>query len=173
MKFLPFENITYHTQLPGYEVIKRLSDNLEPRKIFSFGFNRDRKKYEGNIERNKFNINRVIYYKNSFRPTITGKLSEDETGTTIKVKMRLHIFVGIFMTVWLGGVFLGLLAGLTAGDPVFMLVPFIMLLFGYGLTTGAFKYESIRAKKHLAEIFEAEIESTYNRRNSQNKQYKK
>jgi len=110
-----------------------------------------------------------ISLRNSFNPTIKGKLHEDENGTTIEVKMRLHIFVGIFMTIWLGFAFLFLLAGLTGAAPEFILTPFIMLLFGYGLTTGGFKYESIRAKKHLAALFEAEIENNSNTRNTRYK----
>lgn len=98
MKYLPYENITYRTKLPGYEVIKRLSENIGPREFFSLRFNQDRKPYEGNIEHNGFNISRVtIFRRNSFNPTIKGKLHEDESGTTIEVKMRLNIFVGIFM----------------------------------------------------------------------------
>ncbi len=164
MKFLPYENITYRTKLPGYEVIKRLSENIEPREFFFFGFNHDRKTYQGNIEHNGFNISRVtVFRRNSFNPIIKGKLHEDNTGTTIEVKMRLHIFVGLFMIFWFSGVFIGILAAITiaASEPIpFILIPFVMLIFGYVLTVGSFKYESIRAKKHLAELFETEIKTS-------------
>lgn len=37
------------------------------------------------------------------------------------------------------------------------LIPFAMLVFGYALVTGGFKYESIKSKKDLAQLFEAKI----------------
>jgi|GEM_PF-3448503 len=42
-------------------------------------------------------------------------------------------------------------------EPV-ILIPLGMLVFGYVLVTGGFKYESVKSKKYLAQLFEAEIE---------------
>ncbi len=175
MKFLPFENITLHTQLPGREVLKRLSQNLEPLDLFPSRFNRTRKLFEGEIKpNNEFDIRRVIWYKNGFLPRITGKITEEETSTAIKLKLRLHVFPRVFMTFFCSIVFLVLLVGIanllsskTLEEPGALIGPLIMLILGYGMTIGGFKYESTYAKEYLAEIFEAEIENT------SNKKYKK
>jgi len=170
MKYLPFENITLHTQLSVEEVIERLSENLEPREIFPFMLNRDRKTYEGYIKHNQFNINKVIQGRDSFRPMIKGELQENEAGTTIEIKMRFHIFIFIFITIWCSiALMFGLLFGFT--KEIFSSLGIIAFLYGLGILS--FKRQSIHTKKHLAQLFEAEIESTYNRRNPQNKQYKK
>ena len=167
MKYLPFENITYHTKLESEEILKRINEIIEPQKTFRmtgiFGSSNHRP-YEGNVNGNSFSMTRIIGYRNSFLPRINGKIEKDFRKTEVNVKMRLHPFVLVFMFVWCGGVGFGFLAFLAASigkgafDPA-ILVPLGMLLFGYGLTTGGFKYESIKSKKYLAELFEAEIKN--------------
>ena len=165
MKYLPFENITYQTKLDSEEILKRINEIIEPKKTFRmtgiFGSS-DHKPYEGSVNGNSFSITRIIGYRNSFLPRIKGSIKKDFGKTVVNVKMRLHPFVLVFMFIWCGGVGLGFLAFLTSSlekgtfEPA-ILIPLAMLLFGYGLTTGGFKYESIKSKKYLAELFEAEI----------------
>lgn len=166
MKYLPFENITYQTKLDSEEILNRIDKIIEPKKAFRglFG-NRNHKPYEGSINGKSFNITRIIGYKNSFLPRIKGSINQKRDGKTeINIKMRLHPFVLIFMFIWCGGVGLGFLVFLTISigkgtfDPA-MLMPLAMLLFGYGLTTGGFKYESIKSRKYLTKLFEAEIKN--------------
>lgn len=164
MKFLPTENITYKTRLKEDEIIKRLSDFIEPEKTFWFGmFNRSStKSYEGQIKGQRFNIKRIIKYRNSFLPRINGVIERDFDGLTIKVKMRLHIFVIVFLCIWCGGVGLGCIAllkqALNNSDiNLATLIPFGMLMFAYLLTMGGFKFESNKSKRDLQTIFEAEI----------------
>jgi hypothetical protein len=164
MKFLPTENITYKTKLKEDEIIKRLSDNIEPKKTFRGGFfgSGSSKLYEGQINNHTFDINRIINYRNSFLPRINGIIEKSNEGTTIKVKMRLHAFVIIFLCIWGGAVGLGCISVLTQAfggselDSVTM-IPFGMLIFMYILTMGGFKSESSRSKKDLQTIFETEI----------------
>ena len=164
MKFLPIEDITYKTKLKEDEIIKRLSDIIEPEKAFRFGIfsNGSSKPYEGQINGQAFEIKRIINYRNSFLPKISGIIEKDFDGTTIKVKMRLHVFVIGFLFFWCGIVGLGCVAVLTQAigsskiNPV-ALTPFGMLVFVYLLTMGAFKFESNKSKKDLQAIFEADI----------------
>ena len=57
MKYLPFENITFSTKLDAEEIIKRISEVVQPNKMFRttkiFGKS-DHKQYEGSIDGNKF-----------------------------------------------------------------------------------------------------------------------
>lgn len=166
MKYLPFENITYSTKLDSEEICKRLSDIIQPKRSFNLFGNsssESSKPYEGSIDKNSFQISRIIGYRNSFLPIIKGSIQKDFNGTKIQVKMRIHKFVTFFMAFWMGGVSLGCLASLTMFskddnfNPV-VLIPFFMLLFGYGLVTGGFKYESIKSRKYFEELLEASIE---------------
>jgi hypothetical protein len=164
MKFLPTEDITYKTRLKQDEVIQRLAAITEPEKTFRFGMfgNGSTKPYEGQIEGYTFSIKRIINYRNSFLPRINGTIENDFDGVTIKVKMRLHIFVIVFLCIWCGGVGLAFLAFLpqmfsnSEFNPA-TLISFFMLLFAYGLTMGSFKFESKKSKSDLQKIFDAEI----------------
>jgi hypothetical protein len=163
MKYLPFENIMYRTRLDPDEVKRRLSEVIEPERTPSlkelFLGRRNHKPYQGRIVHNSFQMVRIIGYRNSFLPRIKGSIEKDFSGTKVKVKMRLHPFVGVVMLIWLTVVaVLGVVFLASEGGNLSLLFPFGMLLFGYALMTGSFKYESIKSKRHLAELFEAQME---------------
>lgn len=166
MKYLPYENITYTTKLAAEEVRSRLIELVEspekPRlkKILGSG---STDAYGGGVYKSHFEISRIIGYRNSFLPQIKGEVEQDYGETKVHVKMRLHMFVMIFMVLWLGGVGVGLVAVLTYAIQnetfeILMIIPAFMFVFGYALTVGAFKYESIKSKKFFAQLFEAKIE---------------
>ncbi|PQA90135.1 hypothetical protein B0A69_20890 [Chryseobacterium shigense] len=157
MKYLPFERIIYRTKLSEQEIITRLSGFVEPKK-FSFG-KTSTKEYEGSINDKRFEINRVINYRNSFLPQLTGIIQKDNYGTQIEVTMKLHVFVFVFLIFWCGFVmfFLISLGVVQQKISVFFLVPVGMLLFVYALTMLGFKTESKKSKEFLMKSFEAEI----------------
>lgn len=164
MKFLPKENITYETKLSEEEIIKRLADVIEPEKMFRGGIfgNKSTKPYEGKIDADEFNIKRIISYRNSFLPRINGVIETHYDGTTIRVKMRVHTVVQVFLYFCMGNVGLGCIELITKffSDPVFTPASFIpsgMMLFVYVLAMGSFKYESNKSKKDLQSVFEAEM----------------
>jgi len=166
MKYLPYENVIYQSKHSPEEILLKIQKVTEPKKLIRmnsfFSSDNNNKHYEGQIEGDTFKINRIIKYSNSFLPRISGFVESNQQGSRIHLKMRLHLFVKIFMCIWFLGVGIGCitfgLQMLKTGsfDPVFV-VPFGMLLFGYGLVTGGFKYESIKSKKHLATLFDAEM----------------
>lgn len=166
MKYLPFENITYRTKLDLEEIQKRINEVIEPKKTFrvtGFFGSSNHNPYKGSVNENSFSIIRIIGHRNSFLPRINGVIEKDFNGSKIKVKMRLHIFVIVFMFIWFGGIGFGCLAVINTPsnsedfEPT-TLIPFGMLIFGYTLMIGGFKYESIKSKKYLAQLFEAKIE---------------
>lgn len=165
-KYLPIESYTLVTKLPVEEVLKRLADNIEPEKIIRFSlFNKATgKPYEGQMVGRTFKITRIIDYRNSFLPVITGRISSFLGETEIKVKMRLSPFIFVFMSFWLGTVvFFGLqiiytqLFELRQFSSV-ILAPLGMFLFGYLLTILPFKAESKKSKAFLATLFDGHRE---------------
>ena len=54
------------------------------------------------------------YVRNSFIPVILGTIRTERGQTVIDIKMRLHLFVQIFETIWYGGAGITLLVGLLA-----------------------------------------------------------
>lgn len=157
MKYLPFERITYRTNLSEQEIITRLSGFVEPKK-FSFS-KTSTKEYEGAINDNSFEINRIINYRNSFLPQIIGTFQKGNYGTQIEVTVKLHVFVFLFLIVWCGFVmfFLISLCVVQQKISIVFLVPVGMLLFVYALTMLGFKIESKKSKEFLKKSFEAEI----------------
>lgn len=161
MKYLPFEKLTFETDLSEDEVKARLLHNVEEKKYFRFG-KKGNKPYEGYLNGNRFEINRIITYRNSFLPLIKGQIIENNIGTQIQVKMSLYLFVFIFMIFWCGVVGLAFIALFIAAIinnnfQAFILIPLGMFIFGYLLTMIAFKAESSKSKKDLKKILKATI----------------
>ncbi|CAM3062455.1 hypothetical protein DRF59_17130 [Chryseobacterium flavum] len=157
MKYLPFERITYRTNLSEQEIITRLSGFVEPRK---YGFRRSYvKDYEGFVNEKNFEISRIIQYRNSFLPQISGIIQKNNYGTEIEVTMKLHVFVFIFLLFWCSiaiGIFI-MIGSTEKKMSVEFFMPLLMLLFVYALTMIGFKVESKRSKEYLKKSFEAEI----------------
>lgn len=163
MNFLPFENITYHSKLDETKIIRKLKDNVQLSTSTGYGHRERSKRYEGEIGKNSFNIKRIIWYRNSFLPQISGTIISEKEGTRIKVKMRLHLFVLIFICVFCSILVIALLVGLYASFLFnhlgrMTLFPLGMLAFAYLMTIFGFNFESRKSKKDLKEILEAEIE---------------
>ncbi|MEZ4775228.1 MAG: hypothetical protein R3D00_18735 [Bacteroidia bacterium] len=165
MKYLPFENLTYKSPLSVDEVRQRLAENIEPKKFFRMrGFlsSKDHQPYEGSIGENSFQINRIIHYRNSFLPQITGEIRPSGSGAVIDVKMKLHVMVWVFIVIWCMVVKTALITILL---PFFqeerfspgILIPVFMLVFVYVLTTAAFKFESSKSKKDMESFFDGKL----------------
>ena len=165
MKYLPFENITYKTKLNKGEIQNRLSENIEPKKILRFRgilSSNNHKPYEGSITGAEFNVNRIIKYKNSFLPRISGMIDHDISGSLIHVKMRLSVFMIVFLCIWFGGVGIGCFFSLSVlltrsnFEPI-LLIPIGLFVFVYMIVILGFKYESTKSKQFLTQLFEAEV----------------
>ena len=165
MILLPFEKLTYHTWLTPEEVIERLEKVVRSTGVL-YGktgllSSDSAKTYTGSINPDSFLISRIISNKNSYLPRISGKVKKDATGSEIKVKMRMSWSTLVFTIFWLCFVAFFLISSLGNATEIKLsnlaiLIPFIMLVFGYVMMILGFKSESIKSKKFLAELFEAE-----------------
>ena len=106
MKILPNEKLTLLTELSKSKAIEILNLSIRPKQNFGFGNRKieDGKKFEGSIFGDSFNISRIINYRNSFLPEISGKINEKMNGTEIEIELKQASFVKVFMILWLGGV---------------------------------------------------------------------
>jgi len=156
----PFERHVHVSTLPPLEVMQRLQEHVRPVPTFSLRLlsSKAEKSYEGSVSGNTFSIQRVIGYRNSFLPWITGTIHAAENGSLIQVRMRPRVFVLVFMSIWMGIIGLVFLSGVITlinghRQMVGMVaIASLMLLFGYGLTMLAFKYESGRSRKELEKL---------------------
>lgn len=166
MQFVPYERLTMTTMLSYDDVLARLDNAIEPRRAIRF-FESATKPYQGHREGGHFEMSRIIRYRNSFLPIIKGDIQPGIGGCSIQITMHPHVLVIAFMAVWLGGIgaafiltllaVLGVLASAQPADPLIALFPGAMLIFGYVLVLGAFKFESAKSTTFLLELFEGQI----------------
>jgi hypothetical protein len=165
MLFAPFERLTIETPLAPEEVHRRLVQVIEPKQMFRF-FSRDHKPYQGNLNRDRFEVSRIIHYRNSFLPVIKGEIRPGLGGTVVDITMFPHPLVIAFMIIWFGfagTIFAAMLStslvslwqskGGSLMDLAGMAIPAGFLLFGYVLMMGGFKFESVKSKAFFQELF--------------------
>ena len=161
MAFLPWENIEFKTNLTKEEIINRLNNVVEPKGVFGIFFLKKYsygKPFEGEIYENGFKIRLITFYGNSFHPIIVGNIIENNEERTISIKMRCHYFTLGFMSIWFGGIIIGLFNNLIKAKSGVDIVSgiiavLIFLALGYLLMTLPFKFESKKAKKLLNGLF--------------------
>jgi hypothetical protein len=158
MGVLPYERLTIETTLAVEEAQRRLAEAVEPRQYVRWPFQPRSKPFEGSITGERFEISRVIGYRNSFLPRISGQIRQGSIGASIDVTLALHPVVMIFMIVWLLGVgAAGLVfasVAFSAGSfELFGLIPVGMFVFGVLLCTLGFNFEASKAKSLLKQLF--------------------
>lgn len=163
MKIFPQKNIVYKSKFSKIEVLNFLKDKIEKEKPFAISLTGPNytKPYIGQILFNKFDIRRVIQYRNSFLPQISGEVFEENNGCTIKVKMEIVNYIKIFIAVWMGIVSIACiimtLMLLSGKFHISFLGPYLMFLFGFFLVKIPFNFECKRSKTDLAMILKATI----------------
>ena len=156
MTFLPFERLTLRTELRSGELYRRLAAAVEPVRWIRNPFSRDHKPYEGKISSSGFKITRVIHYRNSFVPIVTGRVRDEGAGCVVEIILRPNVIVVVFMALWLSvvaGGAISIVAEVSRGrSAVAALVPFGLSVFGYALMQAAFVFESRKAKQFLDQL---------------------
>jgi hypothetical protein len=153
---IPYARFTLKTYLPAYEAEQRLAAHVEPRKL-RWGLSRNHKFFAGTIENSKFNINRIIHYRNNFLPIIIGQIHDDLDTSRIEITMRLSYFIigfmALFIPFWAFMSF-GFLFSPESGNIISFTAFFGFLALFYGISMIFFNYEINKAHRHLEEIFQ-------------------
>ena len=163
---LPYESLAIASPLSPEEVRQKLIAVVKQGKLFSF-LTRSDKPYRGKVERNEFKIARTIWYSNSFLPIIRGRICSEEYGSFIHLTMYPQIAVLGFVILWMGLVgymFFGRLVDIilsalwsSIAEQTLLyalVIPGGFLAFSYLLTMGSFKFESIKSREFLRDLFE-------------------
>lgn len=164
MRILPYEDYQLITRLPDKEVVKLISQQIEPTPASQSSPSKrgnNRKPYEGEISGNIFKIIRIIRYRNSFVPMIFGTIEKQGEGTRIRVQMRILPLATLFIALLSGVILIMGISFLVIGlhDQSFLpalVVPLMMLAFGYFIVYWGFKSESAKSKKFLHTLFRAD-----------------
>jgi hypothetical protein len=168
-EILPYEKYVLVSLLTPAEIGRRIEAAIEPRNttVFNSFTRRSTKPYEGEHIGDRFEISRIIDYRNSFLPDISGHITPYGSQTRIAITMHLSPLVLVFMVVWLGTVGSMCLGIIITGslplerrlfkalsDPEF--TPFGMFIFGCLLAIIPFKIESKKSKRFLANLFDGQ-----------------
>jgi hypothetical protein len=159
---IPFTRLEFKTYLDAENVRQRLAAEVESRTIFRQSiWRRDHRFFAGKVEENgRFQINRVIHYRNSFQPYIYGEIVNDLDATRIKLRLHPHPVVLILMPIFLSVFFCALIGTTFISDDLvknlWVIWPILgFLLLFYIIIIGLFNFEVNKARRHLEEIFQA------------------
>ena len=136
-KIIPYEKLKLETSLPKDELLKRLANNIEPgrasRNWFT-GKSSSSKYFEGSLHENGFNIHRIIGYRNSFLPEISGEFDYLRFGITLNLKLKLNPIALLIGAIWFAGVIatciITIASNFRASNDDFVFAP--LLMFGFG-----------------------------------------
>lgn len=158
MRLLPKDTLLIESPLPAAEALARLRAATGPWKLFRLG--RVPYALEGEVDADRVEVQRVIYYRNSFLPRVRAVVEPMPRGSRLRGTLSLHPLVVAFLVVWLGALLVAPVAvflTVPREQPraLFMLVPFAFLVVVWLLVVGAFSYEVKRARALLAELLAA------------------
>jgi hypothetical protein len=160
MLLIPFDRVTLVVVATAEVTRERLQASVG--KPTWNPFKRDsRSPFLGMVGPDRFKITRNITYRNSFMPVLVGTISQEGPHTVIHLRLRLVIFVLVFIMIWVSMATFGALAiswrGFSQGDPNRWagLLMWGFPAFGYVLCMGGFNYERKRSLKALKELLQA------------------
>jgi len=159
--FIPYLELTLQSLLAPEEVMRRLEVYVRPRRTFAERFTvYSEKPYEGELAQSEFRISRIIGYRNSFLPFSEGKVYPSDSGSKIRLVLRMHPFVNLFALVWFGMLLLFLAFDLFAlfaqqTSPASLSPFLIMGGFGFLLFNGSFWFEARKSLAFFKDLFKA------------------
>ncbi len=107
---LPDLEYRIHSEKSPEEITMALKSVTDSEKSI---FGREKKaEFVGEVYPFGFKIVSHISYRNSFLPVIEGKVKVEENTSVIVIKMRLHLLVRVFLSIWFGMAFFFLLFGI-------------------------------------------------------------
>ena len=148
---MPFYRCELAANLTAESALARLKAVVGPEPSFPQFFQRAlgrdstaRPPFIGQVEADHFRVRRDIWYRNDFRPVITGHVMSVPAGVRVRVTMFLKPATAVFMFIWFSGfAFVGFSALRTPeGTQQALISPVAMLLFGVVLVGCGFVPEA-------------------------------
>jgi hypothetical protein len=157
MPLFPYDTLQIDSPLSADAALARLRQATGPQRWFRFGT--PQQPFEGEVSADAVRIRRAIGYQNAWLPRIRGRIEPRAAGCRLHATLSLHPAVAVFIVVWFGGALMmippALALVLAGGPPGGLVITPVMLLFGWGLCSGAFTFEAWAARERLAALLEA------------------
>ncbi len=154
MHLIPYEKFEIQTSFSESQILQKIDGMIDKRKWW-FLPPKDCKDFRGRIVERHFKIYRVIRHRNSFLPLICGKVQ----GSSVRITMRLHHAVAVFMVIWFGFILLAIgtsISPVVYNDSSFLgtiIVPFAMLILAYLMVMWEFHSDAKKSKNILLAAF--------------------
>ena len=102
VRVLPFQRLRFHIDAPAEVVENRLGAMVASGRFY---VRSPPQPFRGTIQGAHFKVMRVLgaWARNSWQPVIVGTIVPVPDGTEVRVRMRLHLLVAAFMSIWFGG----------------------------------------------------------------------
>lgn len=151
--FIPLSRFSYRVYGSPAEVEGRLKELVRPRLLWRKSFlskREDGPPFHGVIENAQFKFRRVIYYRNSYLPVISGRITDDLGSVTVSGRMHPHWLVLLlsfgFIAIFITSFFLPFFANDNVEQLRPMLAPIAGMLFLFYIAIMAFfNYEAHKA----------------------------
>jgi hypothetical protein len=166
MKYLPFEDFEIHTTLTSDEVFYKLRAAVDTQRKWWIFTNKPF--WGGEVERHYFRMWRVTWWSRNFTPVISGKIQSVDSGSCLRIKMRMPWYSFLFYSFAFGFIWLSFFIGnanlivqkIETGiwqieSPWDILPLIVMLAFIYLISVGTYKCDVGYVKKYLLWLTEA------------------
>lgn len=98
---IPYKRFVISTSLTVEEIVNIISDAILPRRTLTTWHSSTTKVFEGRMDNQEFEIQKITLNRNSFLPVLYGRIIPTDKGCKIEIKLTLNILVGVFSVIWL------------------------------------------------------------------------
>jgi hypothetical protein len=155
VRWRPHHRFEIQSALSPSAAIAALKPLVEPRRMFRIVLPNaaNERRFQGDVGADSFEISRIIGYRNSFLPLVSGRLHGAGSRSTISVEMKIHPLALVLMIVIAAAMLLvaGTLA--FAGEALALIPVLVMPTLFYGIVLWAFWFEADKQERTLREIF--------------------
>jgi hypothetical protein len=152
--FLPFETFEMPSALPPDEIIKRVAAIIEPNPPQIPFFYRGNRPCTGMLDGHRFGLQRIIRYRNNFLPIIIGETLAEDSGSRVKIELRLgggsFGFWILLILASITGMIAIILSSLPRPDTNLLLIALLLPIAVYLLCMIPFNLETRKAHKLLS-----------------------
>lgn len=158
MKWVPQHRFEIQSPLAPKAALDALKAHVEERAMFRVGMwpsSKNDTRFQGEITADGFSISRIIGYRNSFLPVVTGKVHGGGSRSTIAVDMKLHSIAVLLLIAIMIPFLLAVSVLAFAPDAMGMLSLLLLPALAYGGVLWGFWFEAEKQERVLREIFHA------------------
>jgi hypothetical protein len=158
VKWIPHHRFEIQSSLSSAAALDALRPHVEARRMFRVALlpsSANDKRFQGVVGADSFEITRIIGYRNSFLPQVSGAVRPSGSRSVIDVEMKLFAPVIILVLAIAALLLLVVGAAAASGDAIGLLSLLLLPVLAYGGVLWGFWFEAEKQERALREIFRA------------------